>query len=110
MPIDISLNASKNAQRHFVDKKSAAEKVKKTVASSEKAIKNAQEKAKSTLEQVKIVVEVKKSRKSMWFEKFRWFISSEGFIVVAGRDAQQNELLVKKLAWKNGENCRIWGF
>ncbi|CCD73050.1 Nuclear export mediator factor NEMF [Caenorhabditis elegans] len=96
VPIDISLNASKNAQRHFVDKKSAAEKVKKTVASSEKAIKNAQEKAKSTLEQVKIVVEVKKSRKSMWFEKFRWFISSEGFIVVAGRDAQQNELLVKK--------------
>ncbi|EGT57102.1 hypothetical protein CAEBREN_19463 [Caenorhabditis brenneri] len=96
VPIDISMNASKNAQRHFVDKKSAAEKVKKTVASSEKAIKNAQEKAKSTLEQVKIVTEVKKSRKAMWFEKFRWFISSEGYIVVAGRDAQQNELLVKK--------------
>ncbi|UMM21694.1 hypothetical protein L5515_003267 [Caenorhabditis briggsae] len=96
VPIDISMNASKNAQRHFVDKKSAAEKVKKTVASSEKAIKNAQEKAKCTLEQVKIVTEVKKSRKTMWFEKFRWFISSEGYIVVAGRDAQQNELLVKK--------------
>lgn len=96
VPIDISMNASKNAQRHFVDKKSAAEKVKKTVASSEKAIKNAQEKAKSTLEQVKIVTEVKKSRKAMWFEKFRWFVSSEGYIVVAGRDAQQNELLVKK--------------
>lgn len=96
VPIDISLNAAKNAQRYFVDKKSAAEKVKKTVASSEKAIKNAQEKAKSTLEQVRVVSEVKKTRKAMWFEKFRWFISSEGFIVVAGRDAQQNELLVKK--------------
>ncbi|CAI2349605.1 unnamed protein product [Caenorhabditis sp. 36 PRJEB53466] len=102
VPIDISMNASKNAQRHFVDKKSAAEKVKKTVASSEKAIKNAQEKAKSTLEQVRVVVEVKKSRKAMWFEKFRWFVSSEGYIVVAGRDAQQNELLVKKYL-RNGD-------
>ncbi|CAB3402728.1 unnamed protein product [Caenorhabditis bovis] len=96
VPIDISMNASKNAQRYFVDKKQAAEKVKKTVASSGKAIKNAQEKAKTTLENVRIVTEVKKSRKAMWFEKFRWFISSEGYIVVAGRDAQQNELLVKK--------------
>ncbi|CAI5445671.1 unnamed protein product [Caenorhabditis angaria] len=96
VPIDIALNAAKNAQKYFVDKKSAAEKVKKTVASSGKAIKNAQEKAKITLDHVKIVQEVKKTRKIMWFEKFRWFISSEGYIVVAGREAQQNELLVKK--------------
>ena len=32
----------------------------------------------------------------MWFEKFLWFISSENYIVVAGRDAQQNEMLVKR--------------
>ena len=32
----------------------------------------------------------------MWFEKFDWFISSEDILVLAGRDAQQNELLVKK--------------
>jgi len=30
------------------------------------------------------------------FEKFIWFISSENFLVLAGRDAQQNELLVKR--------------
>ena len=30
-----------------------------------------------------------------WFEKFRWFVSSDGFLVVAGRDAVTNELLVK---------------
>ncbi|KXZ50631.1 hypothetical protein GPECTOR_15g315 [Gonium pectorale] len=32
----------------------------------------------------------------MWFEKFHWFISSENLLVVSGRDAQQNELLVKR--------------
>jgi predicted ribosome quality control (RQC) complex YloA/Tae2 family protein len=33
-----------------------------------------------------------------WFEKFRWFISSDGFLVVAGKDAVSNEVLVKKHA------------
>jgi predicted ribosome quality control (RQC) complex YloA/Tae2 family protein len=31
-----------------------------------------------------------------WFEKFRWFTSSEGFLVVAGKDVVSNEVLVKK--------------
>lgn len=35
-------------------------------------------------------------RKVHWFEKFNWFVSSEGYLVLSGRDAQQNEQLVKK--------------
>lgn len=31
-----------------------------------------------------------------WFEKYRWFVSSEGAIVVAGRDASSNDLVVKR--------------
>jgi len=31
-----------------------------------------------------------------WYEKFRWFKSSEGFLVVAGKDVVSNEVLVKK--------------
>ncbi len=31
-----------------------------------------------------------------WYEKFRWFISSDGFLVVAGKDTVSNEVLVKK--------------
>ncbi len=31
-----------------------------------------------------------------WFERFRWFISSEGAIVLGGKDAKSNDLLVKK--------------
>lgn len=30
------------------------------------------------------------------FEKFFWFISSENYLVIGGRDQQQNELVVKK--------------
>ena len=35
-------------------------------------------------------------RKQMWFEKFTWFISSDGYLVLGGRDAQQNEMLYKR--------------
>ncbi len=37
-----------------------------------------------------------KRRRQQWFEKFRWFHSSEGFLVVGGRDASTNEILVKR--------------
>ena len=40
--------------------------------------------------------ELKAVRKAYWFEKFAWFVTSENYLCVAGRDAQQNDLLVKK--------------
>ncbi len=36
------------------------------------------------------------ARKPYWFERFHWFVSSENYLVLSGRDAQQNELLVKR--------------
>ena len=35
------------------------------------------------------------------FEKFLWFISSENYLVIGGRDQQQNELLVKRYFTSN---------
>lgn len=35
-------------------------------------------------------------KKVFWFEKFRWFISSEGAVVIAGRDAASNDLVVRR--------------
>ncbi|OGS55812.1 MAG: hypothetical protein A3K60_04210 [Euryarchaeota archaeon RBG_19FT_COMBO_56_21] len=34
--------------------------------------------------------------KRFWFERFRWFVSSEGAIVLGGKDAKSNDMLVKK--------------
>jgi predicted ribosome quality control (RQC) complex YloA/Tae2 family protein len=31
-----------------------------------------------------------------WYERFRWFHTSDGFLVIGGRDADDNEALVKK--------------
>jgi predicted ribosome quality control (RQC) complex YloA/Tae2 family protein len=35
-------------------------------------------------------------RKAEWYEKFRWFVSSDGFLVIGGKDAGTNEVLIKK--------------
>jgi predicted ribosome quality control (RQC) complex YloA/Tae2 family protein len=41
-------------------------------------------------------LEKRKIKRKEWFEKFRWFVSSDGFLVVAGKDAVTNEVLIKK--------------
>lgn len=37
-----------------------------------------------------------KREKGEWYEKFRWFWTSDGFLVVGGKDATTNEMIVKK--------------
>jgi len=34
--------------------------------------------------------------KKLWFHRFRWFITTDGIVVLGGRDASQNEELVKR--------------
>jgi predicted ribosome quality control (RQC) complex YloA/Tae2 family protein len=36
------------------------------------------------------------ARKPHWFEKYRWFLSSEGILVIGGRDAASNDLIVRR--------------
>jgi len=51
----------------------------------------------------KVVEELveRKIKRKEWFEKFRWFVSSDGFLVVAGKDAVSNEVLIKKYTEDN---------
>lgn len=37
-----------------------------------------------------------RSQQRDWYEKFRWFVSSEGLLCVGGRDSTTNEIMVKK--------------
>ncbi|KAK0404006.1 hypothetical protein QR680_017236 [Steinernema hermaphroditum] len=95
--IDLSLTAYQNSRKYFTDKKAAFIKEQKTIESSEKALRSAQAKTKQALDKVSQKVDILvRQRKPMWFEKFFWFISSENYLVVGGRDAHQNELLVKR--------------
>jgi predicted ribosome quality control (RQC) complex YloA/Tae2 family protein len=48
------------------------------------------------MKEVRVKASIQQLRKPLWWEKFNWFLSSENYIVLAGRDAQQNEMLVKR--------------
>lgn len=45
---------------------------------------------------VRLIAERIKARRVAWFERFRWTITSNGFLVIGGRDASQNEVLVRR--------------
>ncbi|RHZ69460.1 hypothetical protein Glove_283g31 [Diversispora epigaea] len=94
--VDIYSTAFANAKKYYDSKKQSAKKESKTLASAEKAFKSAEQKIKQDLKETKITASINRIRKPFWFEKFIWFISSENYLVIAGHDMQQNELLVKR--------------
>ncbi|XP_022913769.2 ribosome quality control complex subunit NEMF homolog [Onthophagus taurus] len=94
--IDLDLSAFANARKYYDLKRSAAKKQEKTIQSQSKAFKSAEKKTKQTLKEMHTITNIIKARKVYWFEKFFWFISSENYLVIAGRDQQQNELIVKR--------------
>lgn len=70
-----------------------------------KDIKRKIEGAKKAMEKIKIEKhEIKKPEvkyQKEWYQKFWWFISSDGFVVVGGKDARSNEELIKKYVKEN---------
>jgi predicted ribosome quality control (RQC) complex YloA/Tae2 family protein len=94
--IDLALSAHANANRLYTQKKVAHSKEEKTAMATERAVKAVEEQTAKQLESQKIKRNLQAVRKVHWFEKFNWFVTSEGYLVLSGRDAQQNEALVKR--------------
>jgi predicted ribosome quality control (RQC) complex YloA/Tae2 family protein len=100
LPVDVDLALSPwaNARQYYEQKKSAAVKEQKTIQASTRALKSTEKKIESDLK--KGLKQEKQSlrpaRRAFWFEKFVYFISSDGYLVLGGKDAQQNELLYRR--------------
>jgi predicted ribosome quality control (RQC) complex YloA/Tae2 family protein len=39
---------------------------------------------------------VKQQREKQWYERYRWFITSDGFLAIGGRDASSNSAIIRK--------------
>lgn len=96
--IDLGKSIEENASVYYEKAKKARKKMKGAEEALEKSlIKLYKLKEKEKKEAVEIKEAVfEKPRKQEWYEKFRWFISSEGFLVIGGRDATSNEIIIKK--------------
>lgn len=92
--IDVRKTIEQNAQGYFAK----AQKARKKIKGVNKVLDTIKEKpVQEELAPKKRVVQ----RKLSWFEKFRWFISSDRFLCVGGRDAATNEIIIKKHAEKD---------
>ncbi len=88
--IDKSLE--QNAAAYF----EKAKKAKAKVQGAQAAVAETKKKMHSLQSQASEVQHASKVRSKKWFEKFRWFVSSDGFMVIGGRDATTNEIVIKK--------------
>ena len=92
--LDLSKNIHEIADEYYGRAKRAKEKLEGLL----KAIEKTKEEMKRVeeLEAKKFVTSVRIVRKREWFERFRWFITSDGFLAIGGRNAQMNEEIVSK--------------
>ena len=92
--LDLSKNIHEIADEYYEKSKRAKEKLEGLL----KAIEKTKEEMKKVeeLEAKKFVTSVRIVRKREWFERFRWFITSDGFLAIGGRNAQMNEEIVSK--------------
>ena len=104
--LDLRRDLFANAARFYERGKRAKRKLKGARAALEESRRKLEEVG-ARLREVEVSKKVKpvealeelakrKFKPKKWFEKFRWFVSSDGFLVVAGKDAVSNEVLVKK--------------
>src|SRR3989338_4676764 len=100
MEVEIDLNKSvdENAGIYFDLAKKAKRKMegaRKALLYTEKKLELLQ-KEEAKFWQEESIKERKKERKKEWYEKFHWFVSSEGYLCIGGKDATSNEIVIKK--------------
>ena len=96
--INTKLSIPENAELYYEKAKKAKRKSKGAIIAIENTKKQLEKiKAKKDIAMENISVPKKRVKKDLkWYEKLRWFITSDNVLVIGGRDANSNENIVKK--------------
>lgn len=112
--IDSNIGIPESTEKYYNKGKKAKRKisgVKEAIENTKKEISRLQNKKEVAIEELKEKQKPKVKRELKWYEKIRWFISRDGYLVIGGRDANSNEMVVKKYS-KNNDiyfHCDIHG-
>ncbi len=87
-------SASVSSRLYDEAKRNEAEVLRIREAERQMVSRLAKEKDKNALTESKVRVVARE--KKDWFEKFRWFYTTEGKLAIGGRDAQSNSILLKR--------------
>jgi predicted ribosome quality control (RQC) complex YloA/Tae2 family protein len=96
--LDITISAAENANRMFQRGKQLEKKVSGAeiaIEDTKGKIRQLEEKHEDALVQAD-AKKIERRRKKQWYEKFRWFRTSQGSLVLGGRDASSNQQLIRK--------------
>ncbi len=92
--LDTEKDVTANAQALYDRRREAqlkAQRVEEAIEATRKDMEAARKKAVKVARRPKV-----KGTRAMWFDAYRWTLSSEGFLILGGRDARTNDQLVKK--------------
>jgi len=95
--LEVSNTVHQNAQRYFEEGRSQKNKAKgaeKALALTEKDQERAEKQAAKDAAAGRL--RAKKRSKRFWFERHRWAMLSDGHLLVGGRDAKGNDVVVRK--------------
>ncbi len=95
--LDFRKDVNENAQAHYDKSKECKRKIK----GAKSAIEETKREIEAGKEKEETVTEEKKETATFWFDRFKWFVSSEGHMVLAGKDIKTNEEVVKKYMEKH---------
>ncbi len=97
IPLDIRISLKENINKYFYEK---SKKAKRKIPGAKQTIERVRALVEKEKEEAAIQQEIPsqkfKKRRKEWFEKFRWFFSSDDYLVLGGRDASSNEVLYTK--------------
>ncbi|CAM9258170.1 unnamed protein product, partial [Ectocarpus fasciculatus] len=94
--IDLTSSAFNNASALYQERATVKRKEEKAAAASDYVIKKVRDQVMKGLEAQKLKRTLATTRRVHGFEKFNWFWTSDGYLVLSGRDNNQSDILVKK--------------
>lgn len=95
---DLSLRASaqQSAAEYYERAKKIECKIEGVKRAIDETIRKIEDIKSKAFEYIEKTSPLRRVKRKEWYEKFRWFHSSEGFLVVSGKDASTNELLIRR--------------
>lgn len=95
--LNLMMSAQRNAAEYYARAKRARDKIEGLERAIEQTKMRIGEVRAEAIKKAEIAHKAPQPvKKKEWYEKFRWFFSSDGFLVIGGKDVSTNETLIKK--------------
>ena len=91
--IDLNKTAYANGSSYYDKRGGVQEKLQRTTQKEKEVVRKVDKEAQASKKTFSM--NIQERRKTWWFERFHWFITTENYLVLAGRDRIQNDVLYK---------------